>query len=76
MHQERTATFEAVGSDGFVHAVDEWTVMVPHRGAIQGAPAGREWFTDGEPVELVDEKRGEYRIPATGVRLRRLPITD
>jgi hypothetical protein len=76
MHAEHTARFEAVGADRLIHSVDEWTIMVPHRGAPQGAPAGREWFLDGEPVELVDERRGEYRVMATGVRLRRLPITD
>ena len=69
-----TAIFDAVGNDGWIHRVIEQTAFVAHRGARHGAPAGRPvWhLDDGDPVELVDQERGEYRVVESGVRLRRL----
>jgi hypothetical protein len=77
MYEQRTATFEAVGTDGFAHTIEQQTHVFPHRDDDGlGLSMQREWFADGKRVELNDEHRGEYRIPATGARLRRLPITD
>ena len=71
IHWTTTNVFDTVGADGFIYRIEETAEWARHRGAPNGVVFKRSWQTAGELVAMVDEPRGEYRIPSTGVVLRR-----
>jgi hypothetical protein len=71
IHWTTTNVFDAVGADGFIYRIEETAYWARQRGIPADVRFKRCWQTDGELVALVDEARGEYRIPSTGVVLRR-----